>query len=456
MTLSPLIGAASRGQTSEVLALLDAGAPIETFQATGCRMNRGVAAGTVPGSLNEAGNETPLICAAKNGRADTAKALLDRGARVNAVDYLQRTALLYAAAYGYKEVAAVLLSRGANPDLPARNGETALSLALQRGHADLADLIRRAKNGERSDAPAVAASREPAPSGGGSALTKDDLRRMLKEVAAEAPAASVPSGLKPSSVGRPGYSAPEDPDAFALVVGIEKYSDLPEAQFAERDAEAVKNHLLGLGVPSRNLIHLAGARAGKAGLEKYLEQWLPRMVKPSSRVYFYFSGHGAPDTRSGTAYLVPWDGDPNFLETTGYPVKRLYERLAALKAAEVVVAMDACFSGAGGRSVLAKGARPLVTEVDAGGPSQGRIVALTASAANEISGALPEEGHGAFTYFLLKGLSGAAADDAGRVTVQGLYKYLSPKVRDSAQRQNRDQTPQLLPGSPAMAELKLR
>lgn len=35
----------------------------------------------------------------------------------------------------------------------------------------------------------------------------------------------------------------------------------------------------------------AGALLSKSAIEKNLEAWLPRMVKPDSRVYFYFSGH---------------------------------------------------------------------------------------------------------------------------------------------------------------------
>lgn len=57
-----------------------------------------------------------------------------------------------------------------------------------------------------------------------------------------------------SDVDQPAYKLAEQPDDFALVVGIGKYSDIPEAQFAERDAQAVRDHLLALGVPSRNVI----------------------------------------------------------------------------------------------------------------------------------------------------------------------------------------------------------
>ncbi|TBR25348.1 hypothetical protein EPO15_02375 [bacterium] len=241
-----------------------------------------------------------------------------------------------------------------------------------------------------------------------------------------------------SDIESPRYRLAERDKDFAVVVGIEDYSDLPKAVYAERDAEAFAAHARALGVPERNLVVLRGSKAGRAALEKYLEQWLPRLVGPESRVYFFFSGHGAPDVKTGQAYLVPWDGDANFLETTAYPVRRLYERLNALKAKSVLVAMDSCFSGAGGRSVLATGARPLVTFVETGAV-EGSLTVLSASGAREISGSLPDRGHGAFTYFLLKGLNGDAKD----FTASGLLDYLTPRVQDEARRLNRDQTPQL-------------
>ncbi|MBI3565429.1 MAG: caspase family protein [Elusimicrobia bacterium] len=263
---------------------------------------------------------------------------------------------------------------------------------------------------------------------------------------AAAPSAPAPTAgptLPPPVM--PNFSAPDRPDDFAVVVGVEDYPDLPKAAYAERDAAAFKAHVRALGVPERNIAYLSGTRATKSALEKNVETWLPRLVKPDSRVYFYFSGHGAPDAASGEAYLVPVDGDPNFLANTGYPVRRLYERLGMLPAKQVLVAMDACFSGAGGRSLLATGARPLLTRIETGTVPR-NVVALTASASNEISGSLDLQGHGAFTYFLLKGLDGAAKDASGRVTPKSLIDYARPRVQDEARRLNRDQTPQLLGG----------
>ncbi len=237
---------------------------------------------------------------------------------------------------------------------------------------------------------------------------------------------------------------PERPDDFALIVGIEDYRTLPAADYGEHDADTMQKYLMGMGVPEENIILLKGARASKTDLAKYLEEWLPRNVLPESRVYFYYSGHGAPEPSSGKAYLVPYDGDPSFLKSSAYPVSRLYKNLQKLKAKEVIVMLDACFSGAGGRSVIAKGTRPLVTIKNPTLRRGSKVVALTASSGSEIAGGLDKKSHGMFTYYLLKGLQGAAdADGNSHVTLRELHGYVRKRVQRAARRQNREQTPQI-------------
>jgi len=239
----------------------------------------------------------------------------------------------------------------------------------------------------------------------------------------------------------PTYSLSERSDDFAIVIGIEDYKDIPDAGSAARDAKAFAAHMRAMGVPQRHIIHLSDQDASYTSLRKYLGSWLSRNVKPHSRLYFYFSGHGAPEPQSGKAYLVPWDGDPSFLEDTAYPIEQLYADLKAAGAKETFVALDACFSGSGGRSVLAKGARPLVTKVDLAASKAGGLTVLTAASGDQITTTLESEDHGIFTYFLLKGLGGAAKDAQGRITASGLFDYLKPEVQDEARLQNREQTP---------------
>ena len=243
-----------------------------------------------------------------------------------------------------------------------------------------------------------------------------------------------------SDMDKPEYSIPDDPNRYAIVVGIEKYPNLPDAAFAERDAETVREHLLAMGYPSRNVVLLTGTAASRAGLAKNLETWLPNNVKENGSVFFYYAGYGAPDPTNDETYIVPSDGDPQYLADTAYPLKRLYEKLSALKARQIVVVLDSCFSGSGGRSVLAKGTRPLVMKVDTATVPQDLTI-FAAASGSQITGTLEDQGHGTFTYFFLKGLSGAAKDSSGAVTANSLYTYLKPKVQDAAKRQNRDQEP---------------
>jgi hypothetical protein len=243
-----------------------------------------------------------------------------------------------------------------------------------------------------------------------------------------------------SDVDTPVYAESEAPDNFAMVVGIEKYQNVSNAQFASNDARAMRRHLLALGFPDKNIALLSGSEATKSGIEKYLASWLPDHVTRRSKVFFYFSGHGANDPISHEAYLIPWDGDPSFLSSTGYPLTRLYTTLNSIPAAQIVVVLDSCFSGEGPRSVMAKGLRPLVQKVNMGPAVLGDISALAAAGPDQVEGTLSEEGHGLLTYYFLKGLN----KTRGVATLEKLYQYLDPRVQDVARNDGRVQTPQLL------------
>lgn len=292
---------------------------------------------------------------------------------------------------------------------------------------------------QRTARPAASSPGVP-PAAPATALSSEQIAQIVQQTL-QAKAAPTETGPRES----PRYKLPADPHKFAVVVGVENYSDLPPASYAERDAAVMKEHLLALGYPERNIVSLMGSRATMGGLVKSLESWLPRNTGPESTVAFYFSGHGAPDPATGQAFIMPVDGDPQFLDETAYSTKRLYASLGKLKTKRVLVVMDACFSGAGGRSVLAKGTRPLVSKIELG-HGDARIVSLAAAGANEITGADDSARHGLFTYHFLRGLNGAAAGKGGRVTARGLLDYVVPNVRDAARRQNRDQTPALLAG----------
>ena len=491
-----LFHASDRGTPEIVKLLLDKGANAEVSISTGdkagetplsyaaCAGRLDVVRllldkGAAPGPI--ASFRTPLSCAAEKGQLELLKTLLDAGAGADDTYGHYGRSALFSAANG--RVVKMLVDGGANAKAVDKYGDTPLHevsdagavQALLEAGAD-PDARGTAKfdsfgdavypKSERGDGwtPLMGAVRweqaEKAAalldagadaslrsSGGLSALdlaARSKLPAMEKLLREWKPRPKSASGAGAKlAAHQPSYKLTEDPDKFAVVVGVEKYSnELPDARFAERDTEAVTRHLLALGFPRRNVASLSGAQASLSGLVKHLEHWLPKSVTPRSTVFVYFSGHGSPNPVTGEGYLVPADGDPEFLEATAYPLKKLYAGLAKLPARRVIVALDSCFSGAGGRSVLPKGARPLVTKTASAGPIGGKVAVLSASAGDQISGVIEKAGHGAFTFYLLEGLN---AGQEGAVTPRTLHAYLTPKVQDAARERNRDQTPQLLP-----------
>lgn len=236
----------------------------------------------------------------------------------------------------------------------------------------------------------------------------------------------------------PDFATPQRNNAFAVIIGIEKYQSLPSSDYSQSDAGLVKDYLKAMGFPERNIVLMINEKATKSGIEKSLEAWLPNRVKQDSIVFVYFSGHGAPEPASGDAYIVPYDGDPNYLPFTGYPLKRLYEKLGKLPAGEVMVVLDSCFSGAGGRSVLAQGARPLVMTPTTSSLATNMVV-LSATQGSQISTSSPGKGHGIFTYYFLKAIK------EGKKSMTDIYEYLSPQVEDEAKILNVEQHPSITP-----------
>lgn len=348
--------------------------------------------------------------------------LLARGANVNTRDNDGQSVLASAVRWGSPEVVRMLLVKGADVNVKDQEGFTALDRAESRKDMEVVALLERA----------IAKQQPTAPS-----------------ASSPAPAAVLP--VSDVDQPPPGKAATARKHAYAVVIGIEQYQQqLPRADFAAHDARIMGQYLSKtLGYAEENVVVLLNDRATKNGVEKYIEGWLPDHVEAGDSVFVYFSGHGAPNARTGKAYLVPYDGDPAFVEQTGYPLDRLYDKLAALPAKDVVVMLDSCFSGAGGRSVIGKGMRPMVLSVENPLLAKGKVVVLAASAGDQVSSTYNQQSHGLFTYFFLKGLQGEAdANRDGRIELRELYEYLKPQVERTARREfHNEQQPQLL-GNP--------
>lgn len=396
------------------------------------------------------GCATPLYTAAARGDVQAVKELIDNGANVNeSFGPASSNPLSVASSVGHSDIVRLLLDKGAHLEQTSGNmGWTALSDAAYHGNVAIVNLLLdKGANASR----AIAGLRK----GIGTQSAIDLLVQIQKERAFKQPVA-VPAGTtqQPSTLivksdidEIPVARTPANKTAYAIVIGIEHYRQkLPNADFAVSDATLVSKYLVNvLGYPEENVVLLTNDQALQSDLSKYIEKWLPNNVEPSSHVFVYYSGHGAPNPVTGDAYLVPYDGDPSFIDETGYPLTRLYTALGRLRVQKVIVALDACFSGAGGRSVIAKGARSLVAQMKM--PSAvHNITVLSASSEAQISSTYDEKGHGLFTYFLLKGLKNEdVIHQNGSLRIEELYNYIKPQVELVARKKyNNQQVPQLI------------
>ena len=146
-----LLVAARAGWQPTVDALLGAGAKVDLPNRFGDRPITVAALGGhlaivktlfTRGAALDGPGWTPLLYAASGGQTEVAGYLLDAGANVNAVSPNGTTALMMAARGGYAPTVELLLSRGADVNQHNENGATALSWAERGGFDAIARTLR--------------------------------------------------------------------------------------------------------------------------------------------------------------------------------------------------------------------------------------------------------------------------------------------------------------------------
>jgi hypothetical protein len=239
-----------------------------------------------------------------------------------------------------------------------------------------------------------------------------------------------------------------EPEDFAVIIGIESYKYAPKVTYAERDASTfLKYAAQVLGIPEQNIYYLVNESATSGEFKKLFEKdgWIAKRATPNSDVFVYYSGHGAPNPKDKTPYLIPYDIDPNYAYT-GFPLSTMYETLGGLNARSVTVFLDACFSGqTRDKEMLLAEMRGITLTPRKPRLLSEKIVVFAAADSNQISSSYPEKQHGLFTYFLLKGLRGEADKNNDKeIAVDELEVYLVTNVKKTAGQLDREQTPQVM------------
>lgn len=244
---------------------------------------------------------------------------------------------------------------------------------------------------------------------------------------------------------------------FAVVVGVSNYpkssgDEFSHLDFAAKDAHAVANLLsLQAGYTKNRIKTLLNKTATRDGIASALRS-LRIHAKEEDMVLFYFSGHGAMGKgKDGKShyYLIPHNGRVDDLTSTSIQDYMLEELIGQIPARQIVVLLDTCYSG-GAKGVL--GAKGVTNKKFNISPPQrsfmdsayGRVL-ISASRSNQVSFEAKKLGHGVFTGFLLKALSGQADKNSnGKVSVLEAYQFISKEVPEYTQEHfRREQTPVL-------------
>ena len=233
---------------------------------------------------------------------------------------------------------------------------------------------------------------------------------------------------------------------LAVVIGIEDYKYAPVVDNAKRDAQVFYKYASNVfGIPKENIYFLTNREATLGEFNKIFSKdgWLARRaVENESNIMVFYAGHGAPDVKSKSAYLIPYDIDPNYAKT-GFSLNRLYGSLSGIKAKSVMVFLDACFSGKSrSNEMLVAGTRSVIIKPENSAFSGKNMAVLAASENDEYSSAYPGKYHGLFTYYLLKTLK-ENAYNLPNLTINELYEKVRADVVKRAGYLDKQQTPSL-------------
>jgi len=236
-------------------------------------------------------------------------------------------------------------------------------------------------------------------------------------------------------------------NALAVIFGIENYRNVSNVNFAYRDATIMKEYFSStIGIPKEQIYFRANDEVTLGEFRKIFSKngWLDkRVIENKTDIYFYYAGHGAPAIKEEKAFLIPFDGDPNYPVQTGYSLETVFENLSKLNANSVTVFLDACFTGANRENeMLLAGARPVSIQLKNNYLND--VTVFSATSSNEISSSYPKNKHGLFSYFLMKGMQGEAdTNKDNKLTINELFDYTKKNVSRIAGTLDREQTPQL-------------
>jgi hypothetical protein len=227
---------------------------------------------------------------------------------------------------------------------------------------------------------------------------------------------------------------------YALVIGVDKYADtkLSTLGGSSNDARSLANALVQYaGFPGDQVTLLASDQPTERQPTRSNILWrlsnLISAIPPDGLLLISFAGHGID--RGGQAFLLPSDArvsnDVDLLEETAINVLQIKEKIRKIGVGQVLMIVDACRNDPTGRANVDNPLTASYTKAfnfDVRNREVKAFATLYATEVGHRAYEYKEKKQGYFTWSLVEGLKGGAANGKGEVTLAGLLAYLQDRV----------------------------
>ena len=242
-------------------------------------------------------------------------------------------------------------------------------------------------------------------------------------------------------------AADNAPQKWALLVGVEQYTNLEPLRYAANDTHDLAAQLVAVGIPKKHVFVLDSAADAKnqplrENILQRLDLVAGRLAQPGDLLIVTFIGHGVK--LDGKSYLCPAGANLEKPDETLIGLDRLYASIEHSQAMLKLLVVDACRNDprpAGARDGGTDPSRGFSSALER--PPAGLVV-MAGCGEQQKSYDEEELRNGVFTHFLLEGLRGKAADSRGSVSLLALHDYTRQETKAFvAQKHSDDQSPAL-------------
>lgn len=227
---------------------------------------------------------------------------------------------------------------------------------------------------------------------------------------------------------------------WALVIGVDKYQDpqISPLKGSDNDARLIADALVRYaGFPRDQVILLSTdqpveRQPTRVNILRRLSN-LSTAVPKEGLLLVSFAGHGME--RGGQAFLLPADAQISdqisFLEETAISMNRVKERIKETGVGQVLLLLDACRNDPGGRADAPNPLSNAYTNAfnfDVRNREVQAFATVYATGIGQRAYEYTEKKQGYFSWAIVEGLKGGAANEKGEVTLSQLVKYVQDTV----------------------------